>query len=66
MVEIESSSSERIEKLLSELPKFGILPVKASSIEEVSPGKWKIYLSIASFLREREMNFIIEFLMRGR
>ena len=44
MVEIESSSSERIEKLLSELPKFGILPIKACFIEEFLPGKWKTYL----------------------
>ncbi len=65
MVKIESNSSERIEKLLSKLPELGVLPIKASSIEENSPGKWEITLLLVSFLEEGEMNFILRFLTKG-
>ena len=65
VVKIESNSSERIEKLLLKLPELGVLPIKASSMEEVSPGKWEITLSLASFLEEKEMDFIIQLLTKG-
>lgn len=64
LVVLESESYKSIERLIKELPLFGVLPLRASEIEELFPGIWRVELLVASFLKEKELNLLISMILR--
>ncbi|MCS7233674.1 MAG: hypothetical protein N3C62_05315 [Synergistetes bacterium] len=63
LVSLKVDSYKKIKFLLENIHLFGVLPLKVSEIEEVSPGKWEIELFLVSFLEEKELYKLISIML---
>lgn len=63
MVKLSTDKTEKVYSLLDDLFSFGLLPLRVSEIREISPGKWEVCVSLASYLSDSEVDKIISLIL---